>query len=153
MSRRTYRVVAIASVVAVMTVSAAGCAKRTPALQPVSGKLLLDGSPLPLREIRFEPEAPTAGLGGGCQSDEDGHFELIALVGGAVRPMKGAVVGAYRVIVRDSSPSEKADRPGIASSTPRRVAIPSKYGNFETTPLRVEVTRGENDITLELKTR
>ena len=132
---------------------AAGCAERGAELQPVRGRLLLDGAPLPWKEIRFLSEPSTGGLGGGCQSDGDGAFELIANVGGAVRPMKGAVVGSYRAIVTDASPPQGAEGTASASSAARAVAVPAKYRNPNTSPLRVEVIRGANDVVLELNTR
>lgn len=138
--------------VAVLLMST-GCAKQAQDLEPVSGRLLLDGSPLPGKRIFFHPEPGTLGLGAGCHADGEGNFEVVAIVGGALRAMKGARIGRYRVTVVDASHADEATANTARSTSSRRVATPSRYGSSETTPLRVEVTRGMSEVVLELKTR
>jgi len=150
-----------------LTVTTIGCGPSGPDLVPVRGTLTLDGQPLGQKNLYFSPEAGTPGLGAGGNTNSDGSFELLAVVGGALNDMKGAQVGKYRVVVSEPMfPIEtemqvqgQGSEPEVAIGLPQapkrgeKPTIPSAYSNKETTPLVVEVKAGENDLVIELTSK
>lgn len=65
----------------------------------------------------------------------------------------GAVIGSHRVYVSFVPPSvevEMAIYEGRHQYPPEIRAVLEKYGNPQTTPLRVEVTKGNQTIDLKL---
>jgi hypothetical protein len=143
---------------------AAGCGDGGPTLVPVHGRVTLDGKPLAGKSVRFHPDPGTPGSGAGANTDADGNYTLLAIRPGATRDMPGVPAGAYRVVVTEPMfpidlPVQKADDPepvpaiGRPADIPRkRQAIPSIYGNPDTTPLRVEVPKNGGPIDLQLRT-
>jgi hypothetical protein len=142
-----------------------GCGKRETALEPVHGRVDLDGIPLAGKTLQFIPEPGTAGQGAGASTDKDGNYTLLAVRPGATHDMAGAPAGAYRVVVTEPMfpidfPVQKSDEsqpvPAIGPPTGPRKApkqvIPPAYQNADTTPLRVEVPKKGGVINLELVT-
>ncbi len=143
-----------------------GCGSEGPELIPVKGTLTLDGTPLASKNLYFSPEPGTPGLGAGGNTKPDGTFELLAVVGGAVKDMKGAPPGSYRVVVSEPMfPIETeleiqgvSAEPEVAIGLPQRdprdraaQQIPSLYGNKDSTPLRVQIGPDPaGDVKLEL---
>lgn len=135
----------------IVAAMAAGCGDNGPTLVTVSGRLTLDGVPLPFKNVRFIPEPGTPGAGAGANTTEDGSYTLLAVRPGAVKDVQGVPPGSYRVVVSepifpiDAPKPESPDgtpAPAIGPpvpSRPRRLAIPSPYTKAETTPLLVEV--------------
>jgi hypothetical protein len=74
----------------------AGCRQGDqPDLGLVTGRITLNGDPLPNIELAFQPENGRASYG---ETDEDGYYELTY-----IRDTKGAKVGTHRVLVRTKS--------------------------------------------------
>jgi hypothetical protein len=150
---------------AVVTAALAGCADSGPALVPVHGKVTLDGKALAFKSVRFIPEPGTPGAGAGANTTGDGSYTLIAVRPGATRDVMGVPAGAYRVVVTEpmfpieARPPEGPDgQPapavGPADAWPgKKPAIPSRYSDPETTPLRVEVPRQGGALDLPLTSR
>lgn len=144
-----------------------GCGPSGPDLVPVRGTVMLDGQPLGQKNLYFSPEEGTPGLGAGGNTKSDGSFELLAVVGGALKDMKGAQVGKYRVVVSEPMfPIEtelevqgQGSEPEVAIGLPQapkrgeKPTIPPAYSKKETTPLVVEVKAGENDLVIELNSK
>jgi hypothetical protein len=110
----------------------AGCGKSGPELAAVSGRVTLDGQPLPGAQLMFQPEAlgsPSFGL-----ADREGKYEL-----GYKRGVKGAVIGWHAVKIQMD--------PG-ASTPSGEKSLPARY-NTESN-LRREVVSGENILDFEL---
>ena len=127
---------------------ACGCSSGESEFVPVRGTVLLDGKPLALKQVVFSPEAGTPGLGSGAMTQADGSFELLATVGGAVKTIKGARPGEYRVTVVEPA----SDSTGELAKPNEGVRIPTVYNRRQTTPLVVTVGREQDVIDIELHT-
>ena len=136
---------------------AAGCGKKTPPpLTAVSGKVLLNGQPLPFAKLEFMPELANFGaeLNSFAVTDEQGEFKLTCFTN-----EPGAVVGSHRVVVTEGPPPKEAR--GLDGQSQEKLAaytaalknrpIPAVYGNYSQTPLRVEVTTSKQAYLLELQ--
>lgn len=144
--RRSFGVVCLAA-----TISGIGCQRTVPATIPVRGMLRLDGSPVVMMDVVFDPLPGTPGSGGIGRTGTDGRFELVAVVGGAKSIVKGARPGRYRVALAEpqffSPDGTPLPRPSSAGS----VAIPQRYMDPTASPLEVEVVAGMLDVVLELQ--
>jgi hypothetical protein len=69
-----------------------GCSQSGPQVAPVHGKVTLDGKPLPLADISFQPEGGQRASNG--RTDSEGHYELAYK-----RGQSGALVGMHTVRV------------------------------------------------------
>jgi hypothetical protein len=124
----------LAALSVAITVLMVGCGERGSPVEPVSGRVTLDGQPLPGARIMFQPDA-TGGSPSYGTADSEGRYQL-----GYKRGVQGAQVGMHTVIIQGGADAEAA--------TPRK--LPARY-NTET-ELRKEVKSGEdNTIDFELK--
>ena len=144
-----------------------GCSRNGngPDVQFVEGRLLLDGEPLALAYVGFNPDGGEAIPAGG-QTDDAGFFKLTSTRAGARD--RGATVGRYVVTVRKfrNRVAELGDRPDPegdpaahekflaeeqrVSQLPPESLSPKAYGDKTTSPLRAEVKKGRNTFTFEL---
>jgi hypothetical protein len=116
-----------------------GCG-RGPQLAPVSGTIKLDGKPLALAEVAFQPESHSRASHG--IADANGHYVLRYN-----RDEMGALVGLHMVQIRSATevtlPNGKFEiRPQL---------VPPRY-NSET-ELHREVKPGQNEFDFELSTK
>lgn len=119
-----------------------GCT-QTPAVVPVSGKVLYNGEPLPCGFVMFQPEQGQAAQG---EIQPDGTFQL-----STYGPNDGAVPGHHKVSVRSFS-NQKAGVDGGDAEAPGRLLIPQQYTRFGMSGLSADVTPGSTEpIVLELK--
>jgi hypothetical protein len=134
---------------------ASGCQKKPPPVVEASGRLTLNGKPLPHATVEFIPELKDFGaeMISTAVTDEDGRFELIC----AYRNQPGAVVATHRVVVTDVTPAEARGMDGDSQMrAARRQAslknrpIPDRYRNFTLTPVRVTVEKGKTTYDVEL---
>lgn len=113
-----------------------GCGSTDYTFAPVTGRITLDGEPVPNARITFEPLADEEGGRPGpwsvAAADENGHFTMNTAGGPA-----GAVVGSHRE--RISTRVESED--GTSDLVPE--AIPAKYN--ENSELMFEVEEGGDD--------
>ncbi len=113
-------------------VALAGCGGNEFDLAPVSGRITLDGKPLPGADVVFQPfesNAGTVNVGPGSfgHTDEQGNFTLKTMEGEA-----GAVVGKHHVTV--TLPKEEADAQAALDNdeiTKVISILPDKYRNGE----------------------
>ena len=121
-----------------------GSSSNLPPLAPVSGKVTLDGNPLPRGTVTFIPDESkgTKGPTAVGQIGPDGRFTLQT----AQQP--GAVLGHHKVRVRArqeaKTPQEEGKEPSL---------IPLKYENENTSGLTFEVKAGRNEFNIELHSR
>ena len=140
-------------------------------LNPAIGTIIYDGKPLTGARIRLEATrgAPRVYA---CDSKSDGTFEIEAVY--ATKTKKGAPAGNYKVLVgkfgnpadhatgnRDFDAGEVAELELIEQSTKEggsvledaasKTQINAKFNNSSTTPLRVDVATGVNNLTIDLK--
>lgn len=125
------RLMATASVAAAV----AGCGGN-PAT--VEGILTLDGTALPNATVAFYPELPGAVAYG--VSNAEGRYRLKS---GATR--EGLQPGCYQVTVFAIPLLEGKDQPNAGP-----LLTPEVYASPSTTPLRLEVLPGRNDLPLPL---
>lgn len=122
--------------------SMAGCS-QTPAVVPVTGKVLYNGKPLPFGTVMFQPEQGQAAQG---EIQPDGSFQL-----STYGPNDGAVPGHHKVSVRCFS-NQKAGADGGDAGAPGRLLIPQQYTRFGMSGLSADVVAGSTEpIVLELK--
>ena len=163
-SRRGRLWMAVALTVVTLVV---GCSRKGngPDVQFVEGRVLLDGEPLALAYVGFNPDGGEAIPAGG-QTDDAGFFKLTSTRAGARD--RGATMGRYVVTVRKfrNLVAELGDRPDPdaeqaeqakflaeerrVSQLPPESLIPKVYGDKTTSPLRAEVKKGRNTFTFEL---
>ena len=122
----------------VVITSLAGCGGGQTA--PVNGRVKFkDGSDISVLsgyEVDFQPEGGKTSATGHVAPD--GSFKLTTF--GAD---DGAIPGRHRVAI-SPPPSPDPDKP------PQKSKLPSKYSNFETSEMSVEIKPGRNDIELAL---
>jgi hypothetical protein len=125
----------------------AGC-DTGPKVVPVTGTLTRNGQPVPNLTVHFVPAEgrPSWGV-----ADENGKFTLEYDT-----TRKGAVTGTHTVWViwRPSTPQEEMIELGQAkgkSGKPKDMkAIEEKYGKQEKSPLKVEITKAEENLEIKL---
>mgnify|MGYP007073286773 CR=1 FL=1 len=114
-----------------------GC-RDTPAVVPVSGRVLYNGEPLQFGTVMFQPAVGQAAVG---EIQPDGSFTL-----STYEPGDGAVPGAHKVCVR----CYEGQRPGAGLKqtggevTLGALLIPRKYTRFGTSGLAVDIVDGDN---------
>ncbi len=116
----------------------AGC-KSGPELVPFRGKVLYQGKPLQFGNVMFQPEGGQPSMG---DIQPDGTFEMQTPGLG-----EGAVVG--KNLVRITCFESQRPSNGSAAQTEMALGnslIPTKYNNFNTSELTVEVHSGENEL-------
>lgn len=123
---------------------AAGCGSGQMPVAPVQGKVLYRGKPLEFGSVIFQPQAGPAASG---PIQPDGSFRL-----STYGRDDGAVIGKHRVLVT----CYENQRPGGAPPDPHKepgaghTLIPPVYATFNS-PLEIEVKRGLEPVTFELK--
>lgn len=131
--------------IVITTAGSVGCEhKAVETLFPVTGRITLDGQPLPRGSLTLRPELaennwhqPTGMIG------DEGHF--IVYTNGR----EGVPPGTYRVVVfvtEATSTENGAARPGMPRSL-----VPQRYNNPDETPLRVQVVAQSSDKTYDLE--
>ena len=119
-----------------------GCTKapERAAVFPVHGQVLYEGRPIASAMVVFHPltgvvPADARPIG---YTDESGHFRLATF-----QPNDGAPAGKYVVTIeRRVRPKELADDANLAVPN----LLPAKYATTAATPLKIEVTSGENQL-------
>jgi hypothetical protein len=138
---------------------ACGCAKTPPPVTEAEGVVLLDGLPLPHARIEFVPDLAHFGasLNSTATTDDAGKYRLIC----NHKSQPGAVVAKHWVIVAEiATPIDRGGRDNPDPDTQRKQAelearltnrpIPPEYANVGTTPLKVDVTKGQKMYELNL---
>ena len=125
-----------------------GCAKKGPEVVPVSGKVTREGNPYPNVFLNFEPEK---GRPSWAQVDDSGNY-TVKYDG----TQDGAVIGKHKVWIsyRSKDPREEMIEKGFTkgkSSRPKNMSeVLAKFGNRETTPLIIEITKSESNLEIKL---
>ncbi|MEQ8847725.1 hypothetical protein [Botrimarina sp.] len=121
-----------------------GC-ESGPEIAPVSGRVLLDGEPLPFGFVRFHPVSGQPAQG---EIGSDGGFTM-----STVSPGDGAPVGRHRVSVlcfEGHDPARRNSSPGAEVSLGRPL-LPIAYTRSGMSGLEIEVPpEGLQDHVIEL---
>jgi hypothetical protein len=119
-----------------------GCGGRDLGLVPVSGRVLLNGRPLPRGSVSFRPlgadawDQPTGSI-------TDGQYTLYT------NRQPGAAPGSYRVVVFATEAATSPDgaaHPGLPASL-----VPTRYNDAQRSPLTVDVTRQAGPTAYDLE--
>lgn len=143
----------------------AGC-NGGPGVSPVTGKVTLDGSPLPGAIVTFSPDKGGTGSAAVGTVDASGVYKLTdqksTNIGG------GAVVGDYNVGIvwfkpesndtsRNSGESVagamSADKAAATAASGPKLALPAPYQNPETSGLKASVKAGQNTFDFPLDSK
>jgi hypothetical protein len=111
----------------------AGCGDGRPARVPVSGIVFMDGQPLTRGYVKFVPANGRPSVG---SISENGEFKLTCYDGN-----DGAIPGTHRVQVT-------ANR--IITNTKIEWHAPSKYADFRTSAIEIEVLEPVDNLKIEL---
>ena len=121
-----------------LAVLQSGCGGSGVEVEPVTGRVTLDGVPLAGARIRFQPEASGGSPSYGA-ADSDGNYALAYK-----RDQPGALIGWHTVSVERGGHDDSANK-----SKPQ--PLPSRYNTAS--ELRKEVKHGEDNVVdLELTT-
>jgi hypothetical protein len=154
MSRRTFAVfVGLCGLAGLITFP--GCARELPPVVPVKGKVMLNGQPLPKASVTFVPQLEKFGSESNSTAvtDENGEFTLTC----AYNSQPGAVVAKHIVLVAESPLPDELRGSRDARAIDRYQAtlgnrpIPTDYGTVSTSSIRVEIKKGQEPVTIELK--
>ncbi len=116
----------------VLLAGVAGCGKSGPQVAPVHGRVTLDGRPLALADVSFQPDGAQRASAG--RTDADGQYELAYK-----RGQPGAIVGPHTVRIWVSQELVKHPPP-----------IPASYDTQSN--LHREVQPGDNEFNFDIKT-
>jgi hypothetical protein len=130
------RVWSLALVVSALFVSSCGESGRRP-VYPVHGRVLFEGAPIanaqvvlhPLAEDKTNPVRPTG------RAAPDGSLTLTTYTAG-----DGAPEGEYAVTV------ELRRRPADSEGDVSQSVLPARYSKADTSPLRVRIDKGTNEL-------
>jgi hypothetical protein len=133
----------------------AGCARQLPPVVPVQGKVLLNGQPLPKASVTFVPQLDRFGAESNSTAvtDEKGEFTLTC----AYNNQPGAVVATHVVLVADPPLPDELRNSRDNRAIERYQAalgnrpIPPEYNTVSMSPVRVEIKKGQEPVTIELK--
>jgi len=139
------RVIPRLIVLGCLTLVATGCSgNKGPKLVPVSGKVTLDGKPLPGGVVNFFPaKEPDSKYHSVATIDSSGTYKL------TTNGKDGAPLGSYKVTVATEMPPGADVKPG--EMPPKLPAIHHKYKILDQTPLTVEVVESPAAGAYDLK--
>ena len=136
-----------------------GCGAGGPAVEPATGVVTMDGSPVAGATVIFTPAA--GGVSATGITGSDGRFSLASVVSGKSWP--GAGVGSYTVTVSkvevDAAASIDPNDPKydpLASVNPGagpKYVVPRGYGAAATSGLTATIAKGKNDVKFELDSK
>jgi len=108
----------------------------------VSGVVSLDGSPLPRGTVSYNPSLPGPASYGLIEND--GTYTV------NTGREEGLPPGEYTVTVVAKEPSVKEDPDSSFPPKPGKTITPPWYRSKKTSPLKITVDSGNNEINLEL---
>lgn len=130
-----------------------GCGEAPPPVTVVTGRVTIEGRPLPRVRVEFIPEQATGAkfLRSMAVTDGNGQFELTCDDG-----RLGAVKGWHKVVIAPDNRGTHRDRnPFEPEHTKEAVVdeptVPARYMSVNTTPERFEVKTGVNEATIRIK--
>jgi len=116
-----------------LSLLATGCNDGRPKRVPVSGQVLIDGTPLTTGAVRFHPESGRPSTG---ELDEQGRFSLFTFERG-----DGCTLGTHRISVSSVE---------SLNSTTERWNTPKHYATPSTSEITQTIDGPVDDIVIEL---
>lgn len=144
----------VCAALAVMsTLTWAGCGRSgLPETATVHGRITHQGNPVAEAKIMFQPDQ---GRPATAVTGPDGAYRLTTFNDG-----DGAVLGPHRVTIQATritgpeqprSFEEEMKNVGQSTGTPSvEWLVPEEYARIDSTPLKAEVHRGDNEVNFEL---
>lgn len=139
-----------------LTLVAAGCGNGDRVtVYPVRGSVMFDGKPMEGGgSISFVPLEGQSGKAAGGTIERDGRYVMSTYGDG-----DGSMAGKFRVVIGQSvwdEPMNRGDGQAGSSEPVRTIGehdeIPAVYGDFQKSPLTVEVTRSNPpEVNFDLK--
>ncbi|GAB4137731.1 MAG: hypothetical protein Tsb009_05400 [Planctomycetaceae bacterium] len=124
----------------------AGCGGDDgPVYAKVTGKVTLNGKPVPNGTVLFVPQGDTQGGVATGAIAKDGTFTLVGPSG------KGVPVGKHKVLVQCIEESSGPDSDQNPLEGMAKCVIPVKYTSEKTSDIIKTVEEGEQTINIELK--
>src|SRR5262249_21383008 len=123
--------------VAITLLPGCGPAEDLPECAPVTGKVTMGGEPLVGAMVTFHPEKP--GNPGQAASEADWTYIL-----NTYGSHDGALVGKHTVTIERYLPPMPTQPGGKLPSS--KSSVPAKYAKRETSPFKVEVKSGTNNV-------
>lgn len=138
--------IALASVVLVLTIPGCGGSGRLPTA-PVSGTVTFESAPLPSGSLLFVPEGGGPSAQGNINAD--GTYTL-----GTYTTNDGAILGRFKVMI--TAFTQPTGGPGLPEDAIKGDAapislIPEIYGDLEKSGLTATVEKGRNTIDFDLE--
>jgi hypothetical protein len=130
---------------ALVLLACCGCSDGPGIADEVTGRVTRHGQPVAGVTLNFMPEN---GRPSWAITDAEGRYTLHYS-----KEYEGGLMGKHKVFVtfRDATPEEERLRlTGKLKRPPDQAAILEKYGNWDTTPLEVEITHSGQAIDLRL---
>ena len=122
----------------------AGCGERDAGVRgSVRGRVTLDGSPLAAGWVTFEPTAGTSGPTAG------GEIAKGVL---SIKTAKGPAIGTNLVRISSKQPTGRTVPNGFGGTMDELAEAVPKHYNTATT-LEVEIKKGRNDLSFDLKSK
>jgi len=131
---------------AIVILSAIGCAPDLPSLGSVSGVVSMKGKPLPGVELTFSPrpaEGRIVPKSSRAITDQAGRYTLTYMAADGKTTAEGAAIGDHVVCFSDYLCIESRDNP-----IPYRFSV--KLANTGSTPFTASVIEGEQEIDFDL---
>lgn len=130
----------------------------------VEGVVTLDGTPVPEATVMFVPVNEGQGLSASGQTDASGVYKLTAANPGEATAKPGAgttpgeyYVGVTKTVTETPMSEEEAFDKGVeykplapGEAPELTYVVPQKYNDPKTSGLKKTVTKGSNDIPIEL---
>lgn len=150
-------------IVALSSLLLVGCGPAGPKVNPVTGKVTLDGTPISGATVNFSPVDATSGSPATGKTDENGVYTLTDTTSSAIG--SGAATGEYRVSVlwykasgpdtsqTTGSSEQKEDRAARTKSTGPDALLPAFYSNPLNSGLTTSVKTGKNEYNIELDSK
>lgn len=153
LSDMPHRSVMVAVCLAGLALVVGGCGRPLPEVVPVRGVVTVDGKPVVLMDVVFQPLPGTPGAGAVGRTGSDGRFEMVAIVGGATRVLPGARPGRYRVVFAEPELYTPDGMPQRRPAEAGAITVPHKYMDANASPPEVEVIAGMPDVVLDLQSK
>lgn len=151
--------------ISVCLLALVGC-NSGPSVAPVTGKVTLDGAPLPGATVTFSPIKGGNGNAAVGTVDANGEYKLTDMNSKNIG--SGAVAGDYKVGIvwfkpdaNDTSRSSgasaagamTADKAAASTASGPKLALPAPYQNPETSGLKATVKSGQNTFDFALDSK
>ncbi len=147
--------IGVVALLALGVLSVLGCGSGPGDLNPVSGKVTLDGEPLAGATVSFSPVSDDSGRPAVGTTNEQGVYELTDMRFSQAGP--GVAPGEYQVTISKTSVAEQSypeeddpnygdlpDPTGTGSSAVKSL-VPEKYGDRSSSGLTATVESGSNE--------